>query len=185
MRRFNVTLISCPLLILCLCYLGCATIVSKSQYPVMITSNPSDVEFTVSDVSGRTVVTGRTPTTVTLKAGAGFFKGQHYTVIFEKDGFARSTAPVRRGVDGWYIGGNILVGGVIGWLIVDPMTGAMWTLSDVHANLAPSPTSLKGEDAPHSKKHKAEDFSFRLISLDELSTELHPHLVRINESDTR
>ena len=65
------------------------------------------------------------------------------------------------------------------------MTGAMWTLSAVHANLSPLPTSMKGEDAPHSKKHGAEGFSFRLIALDELPTELHPHLVRINESDTR
>jgi len=29
---------------------------------------------------------------------------------------------------GWYIGGNLLFGGGMGWLIVDPSTGAMWTL---------------------------------------------------------
>lgn len=26
----------------------------------------------------------------------------------------------------WYIGGNLLFGGLIGWLIVDPASGAMW-----------------------------------------------------------
>lgn len=30
---------------------------------------------------------------------------------------------------GWYIAGNLLVGGILGWLIVDPLSGAMWTLS--------------------------------------------------------
>lgn len=30
---------------------------------------------------------------------------------------------------GWYLVGNIFIGGLIGWLIVDPLTGAMWTLS--------------------------------------------------------
>jgi hypothetical protein len=42
-------------------------------------------------------------------------------------------------MDGWYIG-NILFGGVIGFLIVDPATGAMWKLGDpVYGNLAPDP----------------------------------------------
>ena len=40
--------------------------------------------------------------------------------------------------DGWYIGGNILVGGLIGWFIVDPLTGAMYTLpKEVNADLRP------------------------------------------------
>lgn len=30
-------------------------------------------------------------------------------------------------MNGWYIG-NLLFGGIIGLLIVDPATGAMWTL---------------------------------------------------------
>ena len=185
MRRSHATLISSVLVVLCLCYLGCASIVSKSKYPVEITSNPSDVEFTISDASGRTIATGSTPTTITLKAGAGFFKGQDYTVTFEKEGYARKTVPVRRGLDGWYIGGNLFFSQGIGWLIVDPMTGAMWTLSDVHANLSPLPTSMKGEDAQLSKKHKAESFGLRLIALDEFPTDLKPHMVRINERDTR
>jgi hypothetical protein len=30
---------------------------------------------------------------------------------------------------GWYLVGNFFFGGLIGWLIIDPLTGAMWTLS--------------------------------------------------------
>ena len=38
-------------------------------------------------------------------------------------------------MDGWYIG-NIVFGGLIGWLVVDPASGAMWKLQDsVHGNL--------------------------------------------------
>lgn len=29
----------------------------------------------------------------------------------------------------WYIAGNFFFGGIIGWFIVDPQTGAMYTLS--------------------------------------------------------
>ena len=33
------------------------------------------------------------------------------------------------GANGWYIGGNIIFGGLIGWFIVDPRNGGMYTLS--------------------------------------------------------
>ena len=117
------------------------------------------------------VFSGRTPATVRLKAGAGFFSGNDYIITFEKEGYAKSTARIKRGTDPWYIVGNIAVGGLIGWLIVDPMTGAMWTLEDsVHANLRslPSPTLLKNEDGLH------------IISLADIPTDLRPYLVRIN-----
>lgn len=42
-------------------------------------------------------------------------------------------------MDGWYMG-NLLFGGFIGFLIVDPATGAMWKLDDnVYGNLSPDP----------------------------------------------
>jgi hypothetical protein len=36
-------------------------------------------------------------------------------------------------INGWYVG-NIVFGGFIGWLIVDPLTGAMWALDTEHVN---------------------------------------------------
>lgn len=121
---------------------GCASIVSKSDYPVRLTSQPSDARVTVVDENGREFLDGRTPTTVTLPTKAGFFEGKDYKVTFTKDGYSTHTASIQRGVDGWYIGGNLLLGGVIGWLIVDPSTGAMWTLQEeVYATLIPEQTS--------------------------------------------
>ena len=45
------------------------------------------------------------------------------------------TSKIPYDVSGWYAGGNLFFGGLIGYLIVDPMTGAMWTLKDLHVNL--------------------------------------------------
>ncbi|MCG2921469.1 hypothetical protein KZ305_25620, partial [Escherichia coli] len=47
------------------------------------------------------------------------------------------TMQVKSRLNGWYFG-NIIFGGLIGILVVDPMTGAMFTLSpkDVNAVLA-------------------------------------------------
>ena len=63
-----------------------------------------------------------------------------YTVKISKEGYAVQTVTVDTKANGWYIGGNILLGGLIGWLIVDPATGAMRTLDtkEINATLAAS-----------------------------------------------
>jgi hypothetical protein len=48
-------------------------------------------------------------------------------VRVSKDGYESVDIAVAGTVNGWYIG-NILFGGLIGMLIVDPLTGAMYTL---------------------------------------------------------
>ncbi|WP_256891816.1 hypothetical protein [Rodentibacter pneumotropicus] len=47
---------------------GCATIVSKSEYPVNITSNPTGVAFEIKNRAGKIVTHGTTPQNVVLKA---------------------------------------------------------------------------------------------------------------------
>lgn len=108
---------------------GCASIVSKSAYPVQITSSPEGATFAIKNSSGRTIQKGMTPSVVMLDSGAGFFRGETYRVKFEKEGYETSVAEIDTSLDPWYIG-NILFGGLIGLLIVDPATGAMWKLPD-------------------------------------------------------
>ncbi len=149
---------------------GCASIVSNSQYPVIINSQPNPVDITIVDRSGRTVHTGQTPTTVTLVAGAGYFKGQNYTVTFKKDGYAAHTAQIGRGVDGWYIAGNLFFGGPIGWFIVDPLTGAMWKLDEeVSATLTRQTSSLPREN-----------IDIHIVVLDDVPQPLRSKMVRVN-----
>ena len=57
-------------------------------------------------------------------------KEENYTVTFKKEGYDAHSATIKRGLDGWYILGNLVFGGVIGYLIVDPATGAMWKLEE-------------------------------------------------------
>jgi hypothetical protein len=104
---------------------SCATILSQSTYFVMFDTNPSGHEIAVTNQAGHVVYRGKTPTTIPLPASAGFFTAEHYTVTAE--GFESGT--IYPYLDGWYVG-NILFGGLLGLLIVDPMTGAMWRLPD-------------------------------------------------------
>jgi hypothetical protein len=64
---------------------------------------------------------------LTLNRGAGYFTSEVYTIRFENPGFAPKELTITGTVSGWYIG-NILFGGLIGMLAVDPVTGAMYTL---------------------------------------------------------
>lgn len=114
---------------------GCASIVSDSTYPVSVQSSPAGASYEVTNEAGMLVSSGVTPGQVTLKAGAGFFDGELYRISYKKDGYQDQVTMVDTEVDGWYWG-NIIFGGLIGMLIVDPATGSMYKLpNSAHGNL--------------------------------------------------
>ena len=116
--------------VLAFCVTGCASIVSKSQWPVNISSNPPGATVTVRDKSGVNVYSGKTPTTVVLSSSAGFFQPARYTYTFEKEAYSQGMATASAEINPWYAGNIILPGGLLWLLIVDPATGAMWKLDD-------------------------------------------------------
>lgn len=115
--------------ILVLALSGCSSIVSKSDYAVEILSNPESANFFVTDNNGRNVYSGVTPKTITLKSSSGYFSGASYKIKFSKEGYLDQVFMLNRSIDGWYFG-NILFGGLIGMLVVDPLTGAMYNLPE-------------------------------------------------------
>ena len=106
---------------------SCATIFGKSIYPVSINTNPTGATVSITDKKNREIYNGTTPATVTLKSSAGYFSKAEYQVKLSLPGYNEKTIPVVCSLNGWYFG-NILIGGLIGMLIVDPATGAMWKL---------------------------------------------------------
>src|SRR5687768_11582137 len=106
---------------------SCASIVSKSNYPILINSHPSESSISITNSKGIEVYKGNTPATVVLKSSEGFFVRASYQVKFTKAGYEDKIVPVYCKLDGWYWG-NFVFGGLIGFLIVDPATGAMYKL---------------------------------------------------------
>ena len=148
---------------------GCASIISDSSYPVAMTSSPSGATFEIRNESGAIVHQGTTPNTVTLKAGDGFFSGAHYSVRYKKDGYSDQNGSINPSVDGWYVA-NIIFGGVIGLLIVDPATGAMYKLPESHnASLSPVVTEAPADG----------ESSLQLVSIEQLTEAQRPALVRV------
>ncbi len=108
---------------------GCATIFNGGTQAVSFQSAPEGATVTITNAAGEKVHSGVTPATVTLKRGAGYFKPETYTVSLTKEGFAPKEIQITGSVGGWYFG-NILFGGLIGMLAVDPVTGAMFNLPE-------------------------------------------------------
>jgi hypothetical protein len=141
--------------IVSLCILGtsCASIVSKSIYPVTIDSEPRGANVVIYNRRGVEIFKGGTPALVKLKPGAGFFQRAIYDIEISKDGYSTKKVEVTATLNGWYFG-NLLFGGVIGFLIVDPATGAMYRLNDtaVYETLtAAKQTAAVDEQAPQLK----------------------------------
>lgn len=108
---------------------SCASIIGKSDYPVSIQSTPADINFVIKDEKGEIISQGKTPLVVTLKSSDSYFSKAHYTVEYTNIDGKTTSVGLEPTIDGWYFG-NILFGGIIGMLIVDPLTGAMYSLPE-------------------------------------------------------
>ncbi|MCM2973399.1 hypothetical protein [Larsenimonas suaedae] len=151
---------------------GCASIVGDSDQSVTINSTPSNANVVITDETAKRVFTGTTPTTVTLKKSDGsYFGGKTYHVELKKEGYAPRTVDLTTSANGWYIGGNILFGGLIGWLIVDPFNGGMYTLSpdEVDADLGDA-VALEGEQK-----------SLNLVMIEDVPEAMKGKLVKVGQ----
>ena len=94
-----------------------------------IRTEPAGAAISITDKRGKEVFKGKTPTTVRLKTGAGYFSKAEYQVKLSSRGFEEKIIPINYKLNSWYFG-NLVIGGIIGMLIVDPATGAMWKIQD-------------------------------------------------------
>ncbi|WP_373777639.1 hypothetical protein [Glaesserella sp.] len=109
---------------------GCATILGDKTQSLPISTTPEGAHFKIIDETGKTVHEGTTPATVTLpKHDGSYFGKKTYSVTFDKEGYQTTTYPLSTSPNAKYILGNFIFGGLVGWLIVDPLNGGMY---DIH-----------------------------------------------------
>ncbi|WP_106477554.1 hypothetical protein [Phytohalomonas tamaricis] len=151
---------------------GCASIAGDSEQSVTINSTPSNAAVVITDETAQQVFAGTTPTTVTLKKSDGsYFGGKTYHVEINKPGYSPRKVELTTSANGWYIGGNILFGGLIGWLIVDPLNGGMYTLSpnEINADLGDK-VAIQGDQQ-----------SFNLVMIEDVPATMKDNLVKIGQ----
>ena len=148
---------------------SCASIVSHSKWPVAISSSPNGASVTVTNRRGESVYTGTTPAVVILKSGSSFFKREIYKLDFNMPGYGTKTTTLEADVNGWYFG-NLVFGGAIGMLIVDPASGAMYRIAQKDVQV-----SLSKTEAMNFLKPSPTDL--QIVSIDQVPTALRDHMV--------
>ena len=151
---------------------ACATIVGRPTQTIPVSSTPSDASILIVDEAGVEVFKGTTPTTVTLQKSSGKYWGKKsFAVTISKPGYQSQTIPIAATANGWYIAGNIVFGGLIGWFIVDPLNGNMYTLS---------PDAVGGSlGASSSHNNRARDGSITIVLIDDVPESLRGKMVAV------
>lgn len=146
-------------------FAGCASIVSQSTYPVTFNSTPAGARVEVTNKAGATVFSGTTPATASLASGSSYFTKETYTAKVQKEGYEPRQEIITTSINPWFWG-NILFGGVIGALIVDPLTGAMYEVDQQSYT-----TALERTDDTSLSAQFNRDLGASLTSLKRLRTE--------------
>jgi hypothetical protein len=118
---------------------GCATIVHSGPRAIDVGSVPPGATVSIYDRSNSLVMTNTTPFVAQLSTKFGYFKSENYRLVFQMKGYATVESRIDSSLSGWYFG-NLLFGGLIGMIIVDPLTGAMYNLEPdkIQQTLTPS-----------------------------------------------
>jgi len=150
---------------------GCATIMGNSAHETLnVRSAPDQATVVIRDESGTKIFEGKTPTSLPLEKKKGYFSGKKYSVNIKKDGFAEQIITVDTQVNAWYLAGNLVFGGVIGWLIVDPATGAMWKLDTNEIDV-----TLQGR----RQGRTVEPNTARIVLLEDVPPSLRSRMVKV------
>jgi hypothetical protein len=125
---------------------GCATIMSHGPQTLPILSQPDGAECEITDVAaGKSIVKAKTPHTATLERGDGYFLKKYYEITLSKEGYMTEKVSITPDLNPWYIC-NLFFGGVLGMVIVDPLTGSMWTFYEKDINVKLYPDTPEGRE---------------------------------------
>lgn len=114
---------------------GCASIISGTTQHVGFTSHPDQAQIEIISPKGQVIHRVKTPTSLVLKRGRPYFRTAGLTLRAWAEGYEEKQIPIKNRLNGWYFG-NIFFGGLIGILIVDPLTGAMYSFPEqIHIDL--------------------------------------------------
>ena len=95
---------------------------------ISVASTPAGAKVSIYDRADTLVMTNTTPFVAQLSTKFGYFKAQTYRMVFELPPYNSVEVQLDSSVSGWYFA-NLAFGGLIGMLIVDPLTGAMFNLA--------------------------------------------------------
>jgi len=85
-------------------------------------------KIAIINADGKHVVSGTTALTAELPRGMGYWRPAGYQVKVSQPGYQSKSVDILPTFNGWYLGNFIPFVGIIGGLIVDPISGAFYSL---------------------------------------------------------
>ncbi|BCS54900.1 hypothetical protein GSVR_32080 [Geobacter sp. SVR] len=120
-------------------------------------TQPDEASCEILNLStGNLEVKTKTPFTATLDASSGFFQNARYKIKLTKEGYLPYETHIDGKINGWYFG-NVVFGGLIGILLVDPASGAMWKIYDDNINVKLYRDTPEGRVSMATEKYNGEE----------------------------
>lgn len=124
---------------------ACASIVKGKSEDIRIATPSNGMKLTVYDIKNNNfkLAVGESPLNLNLRTGAGLYSRAEYKVVAENaKGESAETIVSAKLRLGWYLLGNLAFFGtdlLVGLLVIDPYTGAMWGFEDPENTIVNSP----------------------------------------------
>ena len=153
---------------ICMALSGCATIFSGTTQDLSVKTTPG-AKYTVTNTYGSQVSTGTVGgdgvAAVNLVRGHGYFSPHAYKMRISKEGHIPAMVDIQPGMNGWYFA-NLAIGGILGMLVIDPITGAMYTMtpSPNEAILKPDSNDYKTENSRQKVIMAARNYRFQKMN---------------------
>ncbi|QRM19473.1 hypothetical protein GBK02_08710 [Dechloromonas sp. TW-R-39-2] len=119
---------------------GCATVISGSTQTVQIKA-PEGAKIAVLDNNGRPAASGVTELTADLPRGTGYWRAAGYQVKVSQPGYKAKSVDILPAFNPWYLLTLTPYIGIIGGLIVDPLSGAFYTFDKDRLDITLDPVS--------------------------------------------
>lgn len=155
---FNLGFVLCILSLLN----ACASIVKGKSEDIRIATPSNGMKLTVYDLKNNNfkLAVGESPLNLNLRTGAGLYSRAEYKVVAENaKGESAETIVSTKLRLGWYLLGNLAFFGadlLVGLLVVDPYTGAMWGFEDPENTIVNSPPETSSPSSSKDVNGKSE-----------------------------
>ncbi len=155
---FNLGFVLCILSLLN----ACASIVKGKAEDIRIATPSNGMKLTVYDLKNNNfkLAVGESPLNLNLRTGAGLYSRAEYKVVAENaKGESAETIVSTKLRLGWYLLGNLAFFGadlLVGLLVVDPYTGAMWGFEDPENTIVNSPPETSSPSSSKDVNGKSE-----------------------------
>lgn len=150
---------------------ACGSLFNGSVQTIGLNTQPSDARIVITNRAGRTVYDGRSPSAVTLPRSVGYFKPELYKVRIEKEYCETTELYLTPKVSSWFFANFLMFGGFWGMLIIDPLTGGMYTLA---------PDAVNATLAAWGEKSALQDGELRVTLVQDVPPEVMQRAQRIN-----